>query len=477
MDPEGLLGGGQDYLDLFESIRDGVYICDLSGNFKAANKSLSKMFGYTQQELLLLNAKKLYRTPKDRIRFKAEIVNKGYVTDYELQFKRKDGSSFIGVLNSTGRISTKGDIVGYQGIIRDISILKLMSDTIIDTEKRFQVLLAESPDAILVQNERGNIIDANPAALKLLGVKWDEIIDTSFVSFVPKKYLDTSIEDIARCLTGEKVDLDTSLKHKSGKVVPVEIRVRLVNYGGVSAMLQRITDVSKRKLAEKRRSKERRMSLQAVVRAQEEERKRISLELHDGLGQILTSIRIRMDTALRGKGIRHKMSQLQEVKGSIDEMIGEVRAMSNKLMPGALSDFGLVTAIKQFVEQSQAVTRTEISFHSFGLDERLREEAEVGIYRIVQEAVNNCLKYSKASEINIQLNVVGSVLRLMIEDDGNGFNPKTTFSQGEATKGHGNGLGNMKNRSDMLSGEILIESAIGKGTTITVDFPVKTMRE
>ena len=475
--PNESLGTGQDYLDLFESIRDGVYISDLNGNFKAANMSLSKMFGYTRQELLLLNAKKLYRTPKDRTRFKAEMVRKGYVTDYELQFKRKDESYFAGVVNSTVRMSDKGDIIGYQGIIRDISILKFMSAAIIDTEKRFQVLLEESPDAILVQNEKGNIIDANPAALKLLGVPWDKLIDCSFIDFVPKKYLDKSIKDFELCLTGEKSDLETSLKHKSGKTVQVEIRARLVNYGGVSAVLQRITDVSRRKLAENRRTKERQMSLQAIVRAQEEERKRISLELHDGLGQILTSIRIRMDTALRGKGIQHKMNQLREVKGSVDEMIAEVRAMSNKLMPGALSDFGLVTAIKQFVEQSQSVTRTKISFHSFGLDERLREEAEVGIYRIVQEAINNCLKYAKASEIDIQLNVVGSVLRLMIEDDGKGFDSKAAFLQGKATRGHGNGLGNMKNRSDMLSGEILIESAIGKGTTITVDFPFKKMRE
>ena len=242
-------------------------------------------------------------------------------------------------------------------------------------------------------------------------------------------------------------------------------------------MLYHIIDVSKRKLAEKRRMKERQRSLKAIVNAQEEERKRISLELHDGLGQILTSIRIRMDTALRGKGIQHKMKLVQEVKGSIDEMIVEVRAMSNKLMPGTLSDFGLVAAINQFVEQSQEVTSTKIRFHSFGLNERLGEEAEIGIYRIVQEAMNNCLKYAKASEINVHLNVVGSVLRLMIEDDGKGFNPKTIFSQSKERKGHGNGLGNMKNRSELLNGEILIESALNKGTTITVDFPMKKVSE
>jgi len=471
------LGGGQDYLDLFESTRDGVYISDLAGNLQAANKSLGNMFGYTRQELLLLNVKKLYKNTKDRTRFKAEIIKQGYVIDYELQLQRKDGSSFVGVLNSTARISGQGDIIGYQGIIRDISVLKFMSAAIVDTEKRFQVLLEESPDAILVLNEMGKVIDANPAALKLFGLKWDEIIDSSFLNLMPKKHLDKSVKDFERCLKGDKTDLETFFKHKSGKVIPVEIHVRLINYGGVSAMLYHIIDVSKRKLAEKRRMKERQRSLKAIVNAQEEERKRISLELHDGLGQILTSIRIRMDTALRGKGIQHKMKLVQEVKGSIDEMIVEVRAMSNKLMPGTLSDFGLVAAINQFVEQSQAVTSTKISFHSFGLEERLGEEAEIGIYRIVQEAMNNCLKYAKASEINVHLNVVGSVLRLMIEDDGKGFNPKTIFSQSKERKGHGNGLGNMKNRSELLNGEILIESALNKGTTITVDFPMKKVSE
>ena len=192
------LGGGQDYLDLFGSTRDGVYISDLAGNLQAANKSLGNMFGYTRQELLLLNVKKLYKNTKDRTRFKAEIIKQGYVIDYELQLQRKDGSSFVGVLNSTARISGQGDIIGYQGIIRDISVLKFMSAAIVDTEKRFQVLLEESPDAILVLNEMGKVIDANPAALKLFGLKWDEIIDSSFLNLMPKKHLDKSVKDFER---------------------------------------------------------------------------------------------------------------------------------------------------------------------------------------------------------------------------------------------------------------------------------------
>ena len=467
----------QDYIDLFESIRDGVYISDLAGNLQSANQALCNMFGYTREELLNFKTTKIYKNEEDRERFQIEMKKKGYVVDYELQLQRKDGSDFVGVLNSTARKDEDGEIVGYQGIIRDISIQRFMEDAIVDTEKRFQVMFDESPDAILVQNEEGKVLDANPAAFQLFGLSWDEIIDNSFLNLMPKKYRNQATVDFERLLTGETTYLETSFRRKSGKVIPVEIRVSLIQYGGVSAVLQHITDVSKRRLAEKRLLEERQSSLKAVVDAQEEERRRISLELHDGLGQILTSIRFRMDTALRGKGIQHKMKQVEEVKASIDEMIAEVRSMSNKLMPGLLSDLGLIAAINKFVKQSQAVTSAKIQFHNFGLKGRLNEKAEIGIYRIVQEAINNCLKYAKASEIHVQLIVDGPILRLMIEDDGMGFNPKTILSKARKKQGHGNGLGNMKNRSEMLSGELLIESTKGKGTTITVDFPLKKVQK
>jgi len=467
----------QDYIDLFESIRDGVYISDLSGNLQSANQALCNMFGYTREELVDFNTTKFYRREEDRDRFQAEMKKLGYVIDYELQLQRKDGSDFIGVLNSTARKGQNGEIIGYQGIIRDISIQKYMEDAIVDTEKRFQVIFDESPDAILVQNEEGKTVDANPAAFHLLGLTGEEIIGKSFLNLMPKKYRQAAAIDFEGFRTGETTHLETYFKHKSGRAIPVEIRLSLIKYGGVSALLQHITDVSKRRLAEKRLLNERKSRLKAVVDAQEEERRRISLELHDGLGQILTSIRFRMDTALRGKGMRHKMSQVQGVKGSIDEMIAEVRAMSNKLMPVLLSDLGLIAAINKFVKQSQEVTSAKIQFHDLGLEERLNEEAEIGVYRIVQEAINNCLKYAKASEIHVQLIVDGPTLRLMIEDDGVGFNPKTILSNTRRQQGYGHGLGNMKNRSEMLSGELLIESTKGKGTTITVDFPLKKVQK
>jgi len=120
------LGGGQDYIDLFESIRDGVYISDLAGNLQTANQALSNIFGYTREELLTLKTTRFYKNTKDRAAFKKEMKKRGYVIDYELQLQRKDGSAFVGVLNSTARRDDKGNIIGYQGIVRDISIQKFM---------------------------------------------------------------------------------------------------------------------------------------------------------------------------------------------------------------------------------------------------------------------------------------------------------------------------------------------------------------
>lgn len=207
----------------------------------------------------------------------------------------------------------------------------------------------------------------------------------------------------------------------------------------------------------------------ALVSGQEQERKRLSRELHDGIGQMLSGIRLQVEHINGTKFNSDKQKQaIDELKQLIGETIETTRAVSYNLAPSVLSDFGLNAALKLLVDQY-----TKASNIRFGLDytvqNRLAEIIETALYRIVQESVNNATKHAKATKIDISLAQTNQKLVLTVADNGVGFDIKTPKTGKISDK---NGLKNMKTRSEMINGKFEIKSKIGEGTKITVTVPV-----
>jgi PAS domain S-box-containing protein len=215
--------------------------------------------------------------------------------------------------------------------------------------------------------------------------------------------------------------------------------------------------------------KEQQIRAEAIITGQDEERQRIALELHDGLGQMLTAIKLNLGNLSTGDD-GEMTRQLKEIKKLLNETMAETKRVSQNLMPSILKDFGLVPTIELLCENSKSAD-TSIIFQSFGLKGRYDQKIERGLYRIAQEAINNSLKYAKASEINELLEKDGKV-QLMIEDDGVGFEVET-MAKGKAAKEFTSGLHNMQERATLLKGKFNIDSSPGNGSVVSVQVPAK----
>jgi two-component system, NarL family, sensor histidine kinase DegS len=208
-----------------------------------------------------------------------------------------------------------------------------------------------------------------------------------------------------------------------------------------------------------------------ILEGQEEERKRLSRELHDGVGQMLSAMKLLLESMTPiAKPMQSRMNDAKDLTKSI---IQEVRRVSFNLTPSSLDDFGLVAAIKKFSEEINAVTKTNVQFiNETKFINRLESHKETNLYRIIQESVNNALKYAKASNITVKFSHNVSTLHITIIDDGKGFDYDRIYGSGHFEKA-GHGVFNMKERAAFIGAIFKIETELGKGTQITVSLTLE----
>jgi signal transduction histidine kinase len=211
----------------------------------------------------------------------------------------------------------------------------------------------------------------------------------------------------------------------------------------------------------------RRLSNQ-LINAQEAERKRISLELHDELGQALTAIAINLEELEKElpQQMPSRVSEiLAETTWLTDQTLEQVREMALGLRPSLLDDLGLVPALNWYVNRMTQRLRIRGSFEATNCEERLSSDVETVLYRVVQEALTNVAKHAQASRIHVHLECRKSSIIATIEDDGQGFDLEMVTSRG------GVGLLGIRERVALLGGRLTIESNQGRGTRLTVEVP------
>jgi PAS domain S-box-containing protein len=209
----------------------------------------------------------------------------------------------------------------------------------------------------------------------------------------------------------------------------------------------------------------------ARAAAQEDERRRIAREIHDGLGQMLTAVKFNVEILedMPGLGESEK-KRFNEIKGLLDNVMTEARDISYNLMPSVLEDFGLSPALQLFCETFANRLKVKVSYQAHGINGRFDGALEVNLYRIAQEALTNVVKHAEATSIDVQLLGNEQGVRMSIEDDGKGFSPST--SRAPSAEG-GMGILSIRERAVAFGGTLTIESAPGKGTTVLVEIPKK----
>lgn len=210
--------------------------------------------------------------------------------------------------------------------------------------------------------------------------------------------------------------------------------------------------------------KQEQMRNKAIIITQENERKRISEELHDGLGQMLSAVKL--NVAALEDNLREKNLQYNNAVDLIDESCRELRNISHSMMPGILIKAGLIPAIKEFVDKINSSGAIKIRVEAEETKMRLSDTIEINFFRIIQELINNIIRYAHATNVQVSVTLEKNILSIMLEDDGKGFDKNVLKTSA------GNGWNNINSRLLLLSGKIEIDSSPGKGTVVFVEVPL-----
>jgi signal transduction histidine kinase len=218
----------------------------------------------------------------------------------------------------------------------------------------------------------------------------------------------------------------------------------------------------------------RRHLLERVMTVQEEERKRIALELHDQTGQPLTSLIITLGVLAEATSMREVKAHVQDLRSLASRILQDVHDLALELRPSVLDDLGLLAALRHLHKEYQDRFRLPVDFQVLGLDgERLPSEVEIALYRIVQEALTNVARHAEAHSISVLLEKRGALLKLIVEDDGHGFDVISTMSTHSRKR---LGLYGMRERASLLGGTLTIESSSDSGTAVFVEIPLEDGR-
>lgn len=214
--------------------------------------------------------------------------------------------------------------------------------------------------------------------------------------------------------------------------------------------------------------KQQELRSKAIIETEEKERTRIARELHDSVGQHLSAIKLNLsnlESTLDLKTEQEK-TMLSNAISIIDDSVKEVRGVSHNMLPNVLLEGGLEKAVREFLSRMDSSGMLKIEFEVHQLEGRLESTVEIILFRVLQELMNNILKHSHATQVHVQLIQHDEELTLMVEDNGMGFN--TNESQNK-----GIGLSNIESRITFLNGTIDIDSTPQKGTTVSIEIPMK----
>lgn len=207
-----------------------------------------------------------------------------------------------------------------------------------------------------------------------------------------------------------------------------------------------------------------------ILEGQEEERKRIAMDIHDGIGQMLTSLKYQIES-IDAQDARVK-ERIDEVDKLIKDTIKEVRRVTFNLKPTVLGDYGLQAGLKVYIQEMGKLTDVVLAYETHGQLERLPQKIENNAFRIIQEAVNNAIKYADATRITVSLDRNEDEFVITVRDDGQGFDMRLIEERSTNIES-GRGFFNMYERTEYINGKLMIDSQPGKGTTVSLQVPIQ----
>ncbi|MCJ7616475.1 MAG: HAMP domain-containing protein [Desulfobacterales bacterium] len=387
--------------------------------------------------------------------------------------KLKEGAHAIakGNFDITIDVKSEDEIGELSKAFNQMAIdLKTFQDKLIIARDYTDSILKSMAEILLVVDHKNKIKGFNKAALNLLGYTEDELIEQPLEKVLPeggKAKLEELIDK------NEAINYETYYETKNGKKVHVLLSAAETPAldGALKDLILTAADITKQKLLQDSliESQEQLRTLSSkILETQEQERKKISMEIHDDLGQILTAALLDIAQARKSLSTNESETQgfLDRIQVETEKALQRARSISAVLRPGVLDHLGLKAAVESFLDDIRERTGMEIVEEMELGKNDFSEPVAVAVYRLLQEAITNIIKYSKANKVIVILQSDHKALVLSIIDDGVGFDPKSPLVN------KGIGLLGMKERTEWLGGTFRVESALGQGTKIFVEIPL-----
>jgi PAS domain S-box-containing protein len=319
----------------------------------------------------------------------------------------------------------------------------------INNEKNFRNIFDCSSDSIMIVDEEGLIVDFNAAFLNLTGFTESEVVNMSF----------------RKLLTEDDAESLASYKHRLHEIPPrfdikYELKNKEIRYIDCSASIIYYNEKDHVMIVSRdytNKINQERINYLTAIAAEEKERARFSKELHDGLGPLLSTLKIYLEVLYIDP---NDVEIRNRINNTLTDSIKSVKEISNNLSPYVLENLGLVKAIGSFVERIRYSRKLQISFDS-NLETRLMPEVEISIYRFITELINNTIKHANATEIRVAMYHEGTLLYIEYHDNGVGINVSDAHSRSK-----GIGLFNLQSRIENMGGKFQIVSAPGKGFSV-----------
>lgn len=482
---------------VFEHAATGIAITDWEGRFLKCNPAYCALLGYSEEELRQIKFAALIH-PGDQSVNLEEIrrLQTGKVPFFEVEnrYLHKDGHpvwvhKFVQVLpGASGRPAQ------IMALVTDVTERKRAEKALKEAHdgleqkvaertaerlalaQRYEYLTKYANDIILIMDQDWKIIEANDRALAAYGYTEEELLHLHIGDLRSQGDHSTPDKSLWEKEGHDNLTFETEHRRKDGTTFPVAISSSMLKIGEVKFHQQIIRDMTEIKRKEKvlqESAQQLRFLTSQLIMIQENERWRISKELHDELGQSLMVLKFQIESIEAGlaKGKEEAMADFQFLIHYMDGVIEKVRRLSRDLSPASLEELGLAVAVKNLFEEFNG--HLEIYWSPEEVDELshlFSPLVELNIYRIFQESLTNIGRYAQASQISVSIEKQEEKVIFSVEDNGIGF--EVDEVRRRENRGRGIGLAAMEERARLVGGSLEVWSHPGMGTKITFIIPL-----
>ncbi|MCF8346300.1 MAG: PAS domain S-box protein [Bacteroidales bacterium] len=449
---------------------DWEYWMNPEGRFLYVSPSCERITGYTAEEFTSEPDLIVKITHPDHI----EMVRKHYEKEHSkrmefdvLEHKIIDRYGEVKWINHVcNPVFDSNDIFqGIRGNNRDITRRKEMEDEVAESEKKFRSIFQSSIDGMVICDFKHKVLESNSAFQKVTGLSEANIEQLQLTNFIHSGDKEMYHKWFVSIIRSEIINRpeEFRLLNPKNEVIVMEFNSRVIRYHGGEAVLSILRDVTERKEVHYK-------ILNTIIETEEKERRRFAQDLHDGMGPLLSTIKLYTRSVLTAKDDQNKEIAIEKALETIDEAIAHTKEIAYNISPSILKDFGLVVAVKSYVNKFNDTKKVNIHFQA-DLNKRVKSNIEASLFRVIIELINNTVKHAHANNAFIEIKLRENNLLVQYSDDGIGFELQPVIE-----KSKGQGLVNIINRTRSIGGEIAIETDTNKGFNVAISIDVNQQK-